>query len=412
VKRLAEQLAALVRQRTGIKTGEQQLSSLLAAAERTAPGTQPLQLLEALHRGDRELWERLIDEVTINETFFFRHVSDLLAVDWHVLWTAARRAGSDSVRVWVAGCASGEEAYTLAILAAEAFAPAPAPVSILATDISTSALQKAERARYGTRSVRGVAPELRTRYFAAHGKELQVDQQIRTMVKLARHNLVRDPVPPGGVDSFELITCRNTLIYFDPPTVDGVIASLQAALSPGGKLVLGAADRISGSTKVLRRRSRMPKPSAPSGKRRRERSTPQFVAPSPVEGLAEAVSAANAGELDAAIRIATAVVSGDPLNAEALIVRGLAELSAQNAPAAVSSFRHALYVRPGNALAAFHLGRALERCGDRAAAARSYRQALRIMNGTGTDEAVSVGDIEAACAMRLSELRRSVEDAA
>ncbi len=108
---------------------------------------------------------RLIDEVTINETFFFRQRRELDAIDWRGLHQAARAAGSDTVRVWVAACASGEEAYTLALLATRAFAPLPPPVSILGTDISEGVLDRARLGRYGRRALRMLDAETRKRHF-------------------------------------------------------------------------------------------------------------------------------------------------------------------------------------------------------------------------------------------------------
>src|SRR5204863_9119693 len=128
--------------------------------------------------------------------------------------------------VWVAACASGEEAYTLAVLASEAFAPAEPPVSILATDISLATLVRAREGHYGRRALRGLDDQMRDPYFVPVGDGVAVDERLRGLVEFRRHNLTRDSVPPLGHDQFELIACRNVLIYFDGDAVERVIGAL------------------------------------------------------------------------------------------------------------------------------------------------------------------------------------------
>ena len=117
--------------------------------------------------------------------------------------------------MWTAACATGEEAYSLALLACEAFAPAPAPVSILATDISPDALVRARLGVYGPRSVRELEPALRPRYLREQPAGLVAGERLRGLVTFARHNLVRDVFPPLGETEVQVILCRNVLIYFD-----------------------------------------------------------------------------------------------------------------------------------------------------------------------------------------------------
>jgi tetratricopeptide (TPR) repeat protein len=226
---------------------------------------------------------------------------------------------------------------------------------------------------------------------------------------------VRDATPPLGSGPFELIACRNVLIYFEGETVERVIGALEGALSPGGTLVLGAADRLCDSARRLarldgsrpaRRRARGAPPARtlrrPLGRDRDE---------APPVGLASALEAADAGDLQRAVEITDRMLKEDALDADAYFVRGLAELGLDATDAAVNSLRRALYVDPGFGLAAFQLARAHERRGDRAAAARAYDQALRTLDPEDTRHAeildhVDLGDIAAACALRATELRR------
>jgi chemotaxis protein methyltransferase CheR len=415
VSTMLGKLAEVVHRESGIALRESQYPSLAAAARRAAPELDTAGLLRALADigSGPPLLGRLIDEVTVNETFLFRQSEELDALDWAAMLAGARAAGSAVVHVWVAGCSTGEEAYTLALLASEAFAPAPAPVSILATDICTDALVRAAKGHYGARSVRGVSATRRARYFEPTPDGLSVGARLRGLVRFARHNLVHDPMPPAGEARFDLVACRNVLIYFDRPTAERVATSLAGAVHPGGRLILGAADRISGQTSseavrdrgsATARRARPPAPAAPQPRR-----TPRDARAE--DGLGAALAAADAGRLDAAIELIGHVLARDPLNADAHFVRGLAELGSGDVNASVRSLRRALYVDPGFGLAAFKLGRAQEARGDTAAATQAYEQALRTLDGPAPRAPRIVGDVDAGdmaavCRLRLRALTR------
>jgi chemotaxis methyl-accepting protein methylase len=237
---LAE-IADLVRRETGIVLPAAREAALRAAVERTAPGLGAAAFARATSdpAGGRDLVARLIDEVTNQETFFVRDRGQLDEIPWHALLQRARAANSGTIRVWCAGCATGEEAYTLALLAAQAFAPAGAEVDVLGTDVSHAALASAADGRYRERAVRALEPRLRSRYFhrAADGSYV-VGDLLRSLVRFRPHNLARDASPPPGEACFDFITCRNVLIYFSPPLVSAVIDSLEGALRPGGTLIL------------------------------------------------------------------------------------------------------------------------------------------------------------------------------
>jgi chemotaxis protein methyltransferase CheR len=412
-----ERVAALVRSESGMVLAESQMPALEAALRRIDPDFDAATFLRKAAADGRVLVERLIDEVTINETFFFRQRRELDAIDWPRLLEAARAHGRDAIRVWVAACSSGEEAYTLAMLASEALASAPPPVSIVATDISPAILEKARRARYGRRALRLVEADVRRRYFVEDAAEVEVAQGVRGLVEFRRHNLVTDPPPAAG--AFDLIACRNVLIYFDGDTVEQVIASLERGLAPRGMLLLGAADRLCGSARRLARGDRLPAPPPPPVPARmlrrplgRERVG---VAPSPAAtpaegGIVAALAAADQGSLEDTLALTERLLHEDPLDANAYFVRGLAELGVGDPDSAAASLRRALYVDPAFGLAAFQLGRAHERRGDGAAAARAYEQALHTLDsGDGRHDAildqVDLGDVASACAMRLKALR-------
>jgi chemotaxis protein methyltransferase CheR len=153
----------------------------------------------------------------------------------------ARAAGRERVRAWSAACASGEEAYTLALLWEDA-APAGPALEVLATDVHPPVLARARAARYGASSLRELPSALRERGFAPDGDELVVGLAYRRRVTVARHDL-RDPPPDGR---FDLILCRNAAFtYFAPAAQAAVLGHLAAALRPGGALVVGLHEMLS-----------------------------------------------------------------------------------------------------------------------------------------------------------------------
>lgn len=375
-------VAELVERESGIVIKQSQMEMLVAALRRVSPPTTA----EALLAGDDPvehglLLGRLVEQLVVQETFFLREPGELEAIDWHRLLAGAQRRGAGEINVWVAACASGEEAYSVALLATEAFGHGRPPVSILATDISTGALRRAERGVYSERSVRELSPERRDRFFVPAGKSSRVGDQLRSLVHLRRHNLVAEPAPPAGATPFDLILCRNVLIYFGADTAERVVGSLRSALHPGGDLILGAADRLTSSARRL-------------GQIAAGTGTPG-VMPRAAVSRPPRTPPANADQ------------SIDPLDAEGDYLRGLSELANGDSQAAIEALRRALYLEPSFALAAFQLGRAHDLQGDEQAARRAYAQTLRALAGD-TDRSRlltrpgDVGEIAAACRARLA----------
>ena len=227
-----DRVAEVVFRESGIRVQPAQHPALRSAIVRALPNGDAAAFLALVANpveGPRAI-ATLIDEVTIKETFFFRDRQQLDTIPWRALLEHAQAAGSQEVRIWCAACATGEEAYTLAILASEAFAPASPPVRILATDISSAALAASRAGRYRERSLRTVAPSLRDQYFKQDGEQLVVGDRLRSIVTFAQHNLVTGSMPPLGETAFDLIVCRNVLIYFDGETADRVIDGLRNTL--------------------------------------------------------------------------------------------------------------------------------------------------------------------------------------
>lgn len=379
MKNALSAVAELVRRESGIVFDGARVEGLRAAIARVQPGADPISFLRRLNSpaGGRAALDALVDEVTVNETYFFRERAQIDAIPWRELLAAAQARGDAKVRVWSAACATGEEVYTLAIAASEVFAPVPPPVEIVGTDLSVTVLAKAWEGRYRPRAVRELEPALRDRWLARVDGGWEVLEPLRRLVRFEQHNLTRDPVPPLAEARLDLILLRNVLIYFDASTSAEVVKRLRGALHPGGTLLLGSADVLCETTRRLA-----------------EVTTPGAAAPAVLR----------------APRPARAAPKPEPiveaLDADAAFADGLTRLEAGEASDAIASLRRALYLDPAFAVAAFLLGRAHDELDDHAAAARAYRQALRALeaNGDGRHahlQQIDAADVAAACRARL-----------
>jgi chemotaxis protein methyltransferase CheR len=182
----------------------------------------------------------VLAELTVGESYFFRDAAqlDLLATDI----VPSRLATNDAnrpLRVWSAGCASGEEPYTIAIMLQELGWTRPA--RILGTDVALARLDAARQARYTRWSLRGVSDERVAKWFHRHGNYFDLPDSMRASVEFRALNLVRDPYPAED-SGYDLVLCRNVMIYFDLPTVARIATGLLASLDTDGWLVLGASD--------------------------------------------------------------------------------------------------------------------------------------------------------------------------
>ncbi|MEO8635493.1 MAG: protein-glutamate O-methyltransferase CheR [Gemmatimonadales bacterium] len=210
-----------------------------------------LDYLDVLDQRPEEL-DRLLDALTINVTKFFRNRETWSWLEAHVLPTLlAERQGH--LRVWSAGCASGEEPYTLAMLAAVVLERMGrgewlARVRIDATDIDRASLERTGAGCYGQRAFDETEPAMIERFTVPlPGDQRQILPELRERVTVQRLDLTREPPisPP-----YDLICCRNVIIYFDRETQDRLMLSFADALAPGGFLVLGKVESILGSARV------------------------------------------------------------------------------------------------------------------------------------------------------------------
>jgi chemotaxis protein methyltransferase CheR len=195
---------------------------------------------------DPSEWDRLLDALTINVTKLFRNPEAYQAMASRVI-PALWRDVAGQIRIWSAGCSGGQEPYSIAILfhrhcAALGDAGRFGRVRILGTDIDRTVLASAGAGAFREADFAETPAEVRERYFS-EGPHFQVDPEIRSAVTFSVHDLLSDPAPPG---SFDLITCRNVLIYFDRDSQERIFGTFYEALVPGGYLMLGKVETLLG----------------------------------------------------------------------------------------------------------------------------------------------------------------------
>lgn len=403
---LAE-VSRLLAERVGFQAGERlayRLEAAVAAACREL-GSDPAELARTLAGAglDHPAWETVLGHVTVGETYFFRDHRQFEALTRVILPALLEaRRGDRRLNVWSAACASGEEAYSLAMVLRELVDPAEGwEISILASDVNPEALRRGREGLYRPWSFRRMPEELMRRHFVPEGGLWRVRDELRGMVCFERHNLLDPPDrllprPDGG---FDLVLCRNVLMYMPPPLRHRVAEGLAAALRPEGRLMVAAVelDRSlfpsltqvrEGGVAVYRwpqaggappkRRPEAPprrisRPSAPTrpaaarssvarpgtGRRRPPRRLPERREPGPALETADALAdrarrAADAGRASEAMEAAERAITLDPLCGRAYHVLGLLALERGDLAAATEALRRALYVDPS--LVGAHVG--------------------------------------------------------
>ncbi len=248
-----EWLTQVVRRRTGIVLQPYQLDNLPATVQGACErfGYRDVDAyLRHLDEGvasSPEL-EYLVARITVGESYFFRDDEQLrfLREAWlPEVIDRKYRSGDRTLRIWSAGCAAGQEIYTLAILLSESL-PQPESWSLhlLGTDINTDSLSQAIRGQYTAWSMRATDAGLRARHFDQLGDVFRIRPQLRELVKFSYLNLLEDNFPTmlSGTAAMDLILCRNVFIYFDAALIPPVMQKFHDALLPGGYLMLGASD--------------------------------------------------------------------------------------------------------------------------------------------------------------------------
>ncbi|GHV32232.1 chemotaxis protein CheR [Synergistales bacterium] len=186
-----------------------------------------------------EKLREFLDYLTINVTEFFRNASKWWEIRDTIIPGMYKELGHQRLRLWSAGCSTGEEPYSLAILAIETKISTPQPV--LAADIDTGVIAKAQEGIYRTQQIASAPKEWVPRYFTALGNDtVQVKKEVKDKVKFKHMNLIKDKFDSG----IDIILCRNVVIYFGQETKNTLYRKFLEALRPGGYLVTGATEQI------------------------------------------------------------------------------------------------------------------------------------------------------------------------
>lgn len=465
-----DELAALLGERAGLSVEPARDERFVKLAQREmerAGFSEQRAWVEGLRRGLLPL-EPLLDQITVGETYFFRDLPHFEFVRREVLRPLRERGRL--IRAWSAGCSSGEEAYSLAILfEGEGLGTSS---TVLGTDISPAALARAREALYRPWSLRGAGAALAEPWLHREGDALRLAATIRARVTFRLLNLAEAEYPKAatGTEGLDLIFCRNVLIYLQPRVIAGVGERLFRSLSPGGWLIPGPSDpglaslapfeaHVTGAGVFYRRPEAAPRrrspprlpaskpaekpaakpvPTAPAPIRVR---APQ--APAPADPLAAARKAfaaghwleaaalaekrpgdpdaaalriralANAGDLAAAASVATEAAGRHGLSAEIAFLRALVLEELGRDAEALAAIRSLLYLAPTLAVGHLLHGSLLLRRGDRAGARRAFQRATELCEALPPDEPAQLGDGETVgqvCA-RASLMLSTTEDA-
>lgn len=240
----------VVAQRLGLYFDDTRLDHLTDVLRQRlgAHGVSDLEpYLRQLRMGGREELRVLAELLTVGETYFFRYRDHFKAFAEIVLpRRLAAASARRQLRVLSAGSASGEEAYTLAILLRENVDLTSWDVKIVGIDVNPRAIEKASRGVYAAWSLRETPPDVRERYFHASGQHFRLDSSVRSMVTFEERNVVLDDPSFWRAEEFDVVFCRNVTMYFTPEIKREVVARISRSLAHGGFLFMGHAETLRG----------------------------------------------------------------------------------------------------------------------------------------------------------------------
>jgi chemotaxis protein methyltransferase CheR len=374
-------------------------------------------------------WRELEAEVTIGETFFFRHAEQFLALQAVILPAIiAQNAAVRRLRIWSAGCAVGAEPYSIAILLERLLGDALPDwsVDILGSDISHRFLEKARTGCFGNWTLRGMPDEERARNFdpTEDPKQWRIAERHRRHVRFLQHNLLSllDDARSADWAGFDLILCRNVLIYFSQDRIVPMMSALGRCLSPKGWLMVGYSDAIAGlppdlviaelpGTVAFRPPGCAPArltvaglappspspPPVPDGDARsvpRPRTPPAVEPrrlppapasvteePPPARSVAPIRALADAGRLKEAAQACAEAIEADPLDARLHFYDGVIAQAAGRRTHAEAALRRALYLEGSMVMAHYHLGLLLLDGATPEAGRRAMAQAVKLCEG-------------------------------
>ena len=414
--------SALVEQRLGLHFEKEQWRELEPVlTERSARGGVESYLTLLGSASSQAEWKTLAERLTVNETYFLRHPTQLEALVGQVLPSFTRQ--TPSIRVLCAGCSTGEEPYSVALLSRERGQVDPARLRVLGIDVNSRVLAHARRATYSTWSLRSVPEATRARWFLRSSEGFTLRPHLREQVTFEERNLLQEAPAFWAPGSFHAILCRNVMIYFPPEVTRKIIARMARSLVPGGYLFLGPSETLRGISdefELLRTgdafyyRLKSP-PSAAVPAPIGLPATPSLmslpsVAPSTegMEGVLQLLDAERYEEASA--RLDTLPTAQQPVGQ---LVRAVLHLNAGRFGEAERAGRQLLTAGATEASAHFLLGVCLEQSGDEAGARGRYAAAVRadptfalshLRSGTLARKAGHVSEARVALRMAVSLL--------
>jgi chemotaxis protein methyltransferase CheR len=250
-----DRFRVLVRQRLGLEYEESRLADLarVMTARMAATGAPDVASYAGLAAEPGE-WRALVDQLTVGETYFFRNPDHFRALAEHVLPERARLAAAAGrrLRVLSLGCATGEEPYSVAITIREHL-PAldPSAVELVGVDVNAGALARAAAGSYSPWALRATPPDVLKRWFEPQGRGHTLDPRVRAMVTFVEHNLADTPASWWS-GPWDVVLCRNVLMYLTPALMTAVIERIGRSLGDGGYLFLGHAETLRGRSDGFR----------------------------------------------------------------------------------------------------------------------------------------------------------------
>jgi chemotaxis protein methyltransferase CheR len=433
-----------IHQHSGIYLEESKLDSLrislLARATRLdCEGWDAY--FEVLARDEPEFRE-LMSLITINETSFFRFPAQFEALRGQVLPQLAASRGGDNrtVRIWSAGCSTGEQPYSIAMTFLESGLEGSGwRCEVMGTDVSTKALGVAKAALYPERAVAGLPPDIVRRYFTKEDDGYRVASSVRSLVDFGYHNLIKEPYPLALMGNWDVIFCRNVTIYFKLESTKRVVHNFYSSLNQGGYLFPGHSETLTSVSDAFepvetsgvflyRKSPPGPAPVARPDASRQPASRPgraatpagrpdarpspsaarvtpdplvaarrSIAAGRPAEALAQTAEAlasdrndadahlvaahayADVGDYDHALAECDKVLAINPLMPGARYLLGVIHHRQGDSTGAVSELKKTVYIDPDFALAHMSLGNIYKAQGRFADACREYENALRAL---------------------------------
>ncbi|MDZ4183511.1 MAG: CheR family methyltransferase [Desulfuromonadales bacterium] len=400
----------------------------------------------------RQEFKKLVALLTIGETSFFRFDPHFAALIEKVIPELIKvHQESRRLRIWSAGCSTGEEAYSLAITLLHHFPQlVDWDITILGTDISQHSLAAARQGHYQDRTLRNVTPKLLSEWFVKDDSGWTVTDRLRALTRFSFLNLQSEtyPNPKNGTTECDLIFCRNVMIYFRPETVRAVVSRLRRALRPGGYLFLGHAETLGAGfldfVRCQHHGGTYYRASDPAGeeiaapafsKQDESKNKPQFIlfekindnslllpvdkqatqeksgifsvdkvnsktaspnnrtlatppATTAEQLLDQGFSLADQGRLDESLSLCRQVLHADDLSPRGYFLRGLIRDQKGQSVLAAEDFQRVILLDLKAVMAHYHLANVYRRIGRKAEALRSLETTLRLLTRMGGDETI------------------------